>query len=86
MNENVNPVAVTQAPEELELDLRDMLATLFLRWKTLLLCLLAGALVFGLYAFRSAPRTTTGTFVTEADVHAARQAVSERRADSIDRL
>lgn len=85
MNENVNTVVV-QESEEIELDLRDMLATLFLRWKTLLLCLLAGALVFGLYTLRSSPRTTTGSFVTEADVHAARQAVSEERADAIDRL
>ena len=85
MNENIF-TAVLQEPEELELDLRDMLATLFLRWKTLLVCLLAGALVFGLYTLRSAPRTTSGSFVTEADVHAARQAVSEERADAIDRL
>ena len=85
MNETLN-TAVPQEPEELELDLRDMLATLFLRWKTLLLCLLAGALVFGLYTLRSAPRTTSAAFVTEADVHAARQAVSEERADAIDRL
>ena len=86
MNENMNTVVVTQEPEEIELDLRDMFATLFLRWKTLLLCFLAGALVFGLYTMPSAPRTMTGSFVTEADVHAARQAVSEGRADAIDRL
>ena len=36
MNENMNTVVVTQEPEEIELDLRDMFATLFLRWKTLL--------------------------------------------------
>ena len=85
MNESLN-TAMPQEPEELELDLRDMLANLFLRWKTLLVCLLAGALVFGLYTLRSAPRTTSVSFVTEADVHAARQAVSEERADAIDRL
>ena len=86
MNENVNTAAVTQEPVELELDLKDMLATLFLRWKTLLLCLLAGALVFGLYTLRSAPRTTTVSFVTEEEVFAARQAVSEDRAEAVERL
>ena len=86
MNENKMDAVLPQEPEELELDLRDMLATLFLRWKTLLLCLLAGALVFGLYVVRSSPRTTTVNFLTEADVHAARQAVSEDRAEAIERL
>ena len=86
MNENMNTAVVAQEPEELELDLRDMLATLFLRWKTLLLCLLAGALVFGLYTLRSAPRTTTVSFVTEQEVFSARQAVSEDRAKAIERL
>ena len=86
MNEQMSAAVVPQEPEELELDLRDMLATLFLRWKTLLLCLLAGALVFGLYAMRSAPRTTTVSFVTEQEVFSARQAVSEERAEAIERL
>ena len=75
-----------QEPEELELDLKDMLATLFLRWKTLLLCLLAGALVFAAATFSSFPRTTTVRFVTEEDVFAARQAVSEDRAAAVERL
>ncbi len=86
MNENMNTAVVTQEPEELELDLQDMLATLFLRWKTLLLCLLAGALVFAAFTLRSSPRTTTVRFVTEADVFSARQAVTESRAAAIERL
>lgn len=85
MDENMN-TAVPQEPEELELDLRDMLATLLLRWKTLLICLLAGAMIFGLLTLRSSPRTKTVSFVSEADVHAARQAVSEDRADAIELL
>ena len=86
MNENMVNAGLPQEPEELELDLKDMLATLFLRWKTLLLCLLAGALVFAAATFSSFPRTTTVRFVTEADVFAARQAVGEDRADAIERL
>lgn len=86
MNENNMAAVLPQEPEELELDLRDMLATLFLRWKTLLFCLLAGALVFAGLTLRSAPRTTTVNFVTEADVHTARQAVSEDRAEAVERL
>ncbi len=86
MNEQMNAAVLPQEPEELELDLRDMLATLFLRWKTLLLCLLAGALVFAAFTLRSSPRTTTVSFVTEADVFAARQSVTESRAAAIERL
>ncbi len=86
MNENMVNAGLPQEPEELELDLRDMLATLFLRWKTLLLCLLAGALAFALFTLRSAPRTTTVSPVTEADVFDARQAVSEERAEAVERL
>lgn len=86
MNEQMNAAVLPQEPEDLELDLRDMLATLFLRWKALLLCLLAGALVFAAFTLRFSPRTTTVSFVTEEDVFAARQSVTESRAAAIERL
>ena len=60
----------------------DMLATLLLRWKTVLLCLLAGALVFAAATFSSFPRTTTVRFVTEADV-VARQADSALNVEPV---
>ena len=40
--------------EEQELDIKDLIANIFIKWKLVLLCMLAGMLVFGIIGVRKA--------------------------------
>ena len=86
MNENRNDVVEVLDNSELELDLRDMLAMLLLRWKTILIFLLVGAIGFAILALPFSPRTVTEHLITKDDVKMARNNLDEEKADMVDRL
>ena len=83
MNHHPSDSTATRFERDFEIDILDMLAELLLRWKTLLVFVFLGALVFGAYAgfFKS-----DDGFVTEADVLHARSELSEERAAEVDAL
>ena len=83
MNHHPSDSTATRFERDFEIDILDMLAELLLRWKTLLVFVFFGALVFGAYAgfFKS-----DDGFVTEADVLHARSELSEERAAEVDAL
>lgn len=87
MSENKNTLFEISTQEETrELNLRDMLATLLLCWKTILICFLAGIAIFALMTMSSSSNATTGQVAPEEAIVSARQAIGEERAQSVERL
>lgn len=78
--------ALPQASDELELDLRDMLASLLLRWKTVLLFFLIAAVLGCGYAMVRNSRSSGAEGVTDEDVAEARLELAENKASDAERL
>ena len=86
MNENTVPSVLVQEPEELELDLRDMLAALLLRWKTVLVWLLVAALLGFGFAMVKSHGNSEGDMVTEEEIAEKREKLSSNKAQDAERL
>ena len=87
MNENTSAMALQQEPEELELDLRDMLAALLLKWKTVLAWFLILALLCCGFALVKNSRTgEKKPAVTDEDIEETRGKLAENKAVDAERL
>ena len=86
MNEKYNTEVMPQEPEELELDLRDMLAVLLLKWKTVLACFLVLAVLCCGFALVKNSRTAEKDQVTDEEIEEARSKLAENKAIDAERL
>ena len=83
MNQQSPDSTATRLERDFEIDMLDMLAELLLRWKTILILVFLGALLFGSHAFFF---KSGDSLVTEADVMRTRSELSEERAAEVDAL
>ena len=86
MNENnITVVAKSaQKQDEIELDLRDLLANLLLKWKTILAVLLIGALLgFGVAQMKGGKETEP---ITEDTITTAREKLASDKATMVEQL
>ena len=86
MNENNITVVAkpVQKQDEIELDLRDLLANLLLKWKTILAVLLIGALLgFGVAQMKGGKETEP---ITEDTITTAREKLASDKATMVEQL